>query len=115
MLVVWEPILSSDWRPPGRVALKRISDAQAQQFWDPDHVVATALNQIVKQKPPQPEPDCCIRRGFYWDEAILYPAGVRWSDVPGSVFWNGPVYQIIPDLEKSLAELTKLPPPHTGQ
>jgi len=113
VLVVWEPILPSDWRPPGGAALKRLPDARVQQFWDPNHVVAGVLNEIVRQKPPQPEPDCCIGKGFYWDEAILYSSGARWNEVPGSVFWNGPVYHIVPNLEKSLAELAKPASPHT--
>ena len=56
-----------------------------------------------------------MQKGFYWDEAILYAPRSRWEDAPASFFWNGPVYHIIPDLEKSLTELTKLPSPHTEQ
>ena len=70
VLVVWEPILTTDWRPPGAAALGRISDGRARQFWDPGHLVAAALNETAKQKPPQPQPACCIQKGFYWDEAI---------------------------------------------
>lgn len=104
VLVVWEPILATDWQPPGGAALGRIPDRRVRQFWDPNHIVATALNEIVKQKPPQPNPDCCIAKGFYWDEAILYPAAARWTNIPASAFWNGPVYRIIPGLEKALKE-----------
>src|SRR5437899_11819407 len=70
VLVVWEPILTTDWRPPGAAALGRISDGRARQFWDPGHLVAAALNETAKQKPPPPQPACCIQKGFYWDEAI---------------------------------------------
>ncbi len=101
MLVVWEPILATDWGPPGASALARIPDSRVRQFWDPKHIVAGALNEAAKQKPPQPEPDCCIQRGFYWDEAILYAPRAHWRDVPEFAFWNGPVARIIPGLEKS--------------
>jgi len=104
VLVVWEPILATDWRPPGGAALGRISDGRARQFWDPGHLVAAALNEIAKQKPPEPEPGCCIQKGFYWDEAILYAPREHWKDAPTSFFWNGPVFRIIPGLEKALAE-----------
>ena len=50
-------------------------------------------------------PDCCIQKGFYWDEAILYPAGTHWKDATASMFWNGPVVRIIPNLENSLNEV----------
>ena len=99
LLVVWEPILPTDWRPPSRSTLERIADLRAQQFWDPHHMVAEALNEIAKKKPPQPQPECCLGRGFYWDEAILYPPSVRWQDAGTSAFWNGPVVRIVPGLE----------------
>jgi hypothetical protein len=101
VLVVWEPILGTDWRPPSGSTLSRIPDVRARQFWDPKHVVASALNEIARRKPPRPEPECCMQKGFYWDEAILYPAGAHWKDEPASAFWNGPVGRIIPGLEEA--------------
>ena len=102
ILVVWEPILATDWKSPSSHNLARINDPRARQFWDPHHLVAGALNAIVKQNPPQLKPACCFDKGFYWDAAILYPAGARWENAPVSAFWNGPVYRIIPSLEKAL-------------
>jgi len=102
VLVVWQPILATDWRSPSGSTLARIPDGRVRQFWDPKHVVAGALNEIVKQKPRQPEPSCCIQKGFYWDDAILYTPHAHWKNEPTSVFWNGPVVRIIPGLEKAL-------------
>lgn len=104
VLVVWEPILETDWGPPGGAALGRLPDRRARQFWDPNHIVATALKEFTKQKPSQPEPDCCVAKGFHWDEAILYPPGAHWNSAPTLAFWNGPVYRIIPSLEKTLID-----------
>lgn len=92
-----------DWRPPSGSALARIGDLRVRQFWDPKHMVAAELNRAAKSKPPQPEPDCCMEKGYYWDEAILYAPREQWKDAPASAFWNGPVAQIIPGLEKALA------------
>jgi hypothetical protein len=47
-------------------------------------------------------PDCCLSKGFYWDDAILYAPHSRWKDAPALVFWNGPVVTVIPNLEKAL-------------
>jgi hypothetical protein len=102
VLVVWEPILATDWRLPTRSTLARIPDRRVQQFWDPRHLVAGKLNEMASQRPPQPEPGCCMEKGFYWDEAILYAAHAYWKDEPTSVFWNGPVVRIISELEKAL-------------
>jgi hypothetical protein len=103
VLVVWEPILPSDWRPPSGSTLGRIPDPRVRQFWDPKHVVASALQEIAKHK-PQPEPNCCVQKGFDWDEAILYTPHTRWKDEPISTFWDGPVYRIISNLEKAFNE-----------
>ena len=105
VLVVWEPILATDWRPPSGSTLGRIADSRARQFWDPKHVVSAQLKDRATLTPPQPKPDCCMQKGFYWDEAILYPAGRHWKDAPASVFWNGPVVKVIPALDGSLLEL----------
>jgi hypothetical protein len=105
VLVVWEPILATDWRPPSGGTLARIADSRARQFWDPKHVVSLELKDRASQTPSQPKPDCCIQKGFYWDEAILFPAGARWNDAAASVFWNGPVVRIVPRLENSLIEV----------
>lgn len=111
VLVVWEPILATDWLPPGRVALARLPDRRVRQFWDPSHLVATALRDVAKQHPPQPEPNCCVDKGFYWDQAILLPIGAHWKNPPPTIFWNGPVYRIIPSLDKALADQASLSPP----
>jgi hypothetical protein len=105
VLVVWEPILPTDWRPPSGSTLGRIPDGRVHQFWDPKHVVSAELKVRAARTPPQPKPDCCVQKGFYWDEAILYPAGTRWKDAPASLFWNGPVVKVIPSLDKKLLEL----------
>lgn len=104
MLVVWEPILATDWRPPSGSTLARIRDQRAQQFWDTQHVVAAALRQVTKQKTSQLKPDCCIQSGFDWDEAILFAPHTYWNDGLTPVFWNGPVLRIASALEKALTE-----------
>jgi len=104
VLVVWEPILATDWRAPSGSTLARIPDQRARQFWDPKHLVAQELNRIAKQKLGQLQPDCCINKGFHWDEAILYQRHSRWKDQPTPLFWNGPVAKISPALEKAISE-----------
>lgn len=53
-------------------------------------------------KPEQAEPDCCEDKGYFWDDAILYAPHTTWKGMPVSVFWNGPVWEIIPGLEKAV-------------
>ena len=102
MLVVWEPILATDWRSPGRSALARISDKRAKQFWDPTHLVAQELGRRAREKSGQPVPDCCEEKGYFWDDAILYPPNSKWKQTPTAVFWNGPVVRQISNIEEAL-------------
>ncbi len=104
VLVVWEPILATDWRPPSGSTLARMADRRVRQFWDPKHLVTEELTRIAKQKPGQLEPDCCVKKAFHWDEAMLYVPHLRWKDGPTPVFWNGPVFRIALALEKAWNE-----------
>lgn len=101
MLVVWEPILLTDWQPPSGSTLARISDIRAQQFWDPQHEVSKALSRIE-----EPDP----REKFHWDTAILYAPHSEWKDAPMPLFWRGPVYRVIPGLETAISEIARQTP-----
>jgi len=102
VLVVWEPILVTDWKSPGSSALARISDRRVRQFWDPKHLVAQELARMANDKPRQLRPDCCVKKGFHWDEVVLYAPHARWGDEPSPAYWDGPVYKIAPALEQAL-------------
>jgi len=104
VLVVWEPILLTDWTPPSRSTLARVSDPRARQFWDPQHLVAEQVSRMAKEQTSLPEPDCCKEKGFDWDEAILYASHRRSKNSRVPAFWNGPVYRAIPGLENALRE-----------
>lgn len=95
-------MLPTDWGAPSRSTLARVSDPRARQFWDPHHLVSAQLSRIRAARPSQPEPACCQDQGFFWDEAILYPPHSQWKDLPVSLFWNGPVWKIIPALENAM-------------
>jgi hypothetical protein len=73
-----------------------------QQYWDPDHVLATRMKNDAR--PPQPEQDCCVRAGILWDLAAVYPPGAVWADrMPSAVMFNGPVVDVIEGIEAALA------------
>jgi len=61
--------------------------------------------RLQHKKPDLPEPECCVTKGFHWDESLLYMSGSRWRDTPSPVFWNGPVAQTMEGLEKAIHEL----------
>jgi hypothetical protein len=50
-------------------------------------------------------PDCCERKGFFWDLTAAYPPGARWSEtLPEPVLLNGPVVQTASDLDSIVAK-----------
>jgi hypothetical protein len=102
VLVIWEPVLVTDWSPPSRSTLARISDRRARQFWDPKHLVSSDLIRNAKHSLGQPEPVCCFDHGIHWDEVILFAPHTEWKSMPPAIFWNGPVARVIPGLEKAL-------------
>jgi hypothetical protein len=100
ILVVWEPMLPTDWGAPTSPVLARVADARAIQFWDKDHLVAMQLRQQLS-----PTQVCCQRNGIIWDVAALYPKGMQWNASKPSYF-GGAVLDVEPDLGKQIATLT---------
>src|SRR5258707_3372624 len=102
VLVVWEPILPTDFTSPSSSAVGRIADQRARKFWDRNHLVGLELDRRAAAKPPAIKPACCLSRGFYWDDVILYAPHAHWHDEPPPAFWSGPVVRVIPALESAL-------------
>ena len=101
MLVVWEPMLATDWFAPSTIVLGRLSDVRASQYWDKEHVVAHRIAQDAR--PPQPTPGCCTKSQTLWDLAAVYPAGARWSEqMPVATFVDGPVAYVVDELEAAV-------------
>ncbi len=100
--MVWEPILPTDWAAPTTFALHRMKDRRAQQYWDPNHLVARKL--AADARSPQPAHECCDQSGVLWDLAAVYPKGVLWGDrMPVATVFNGPVSDVKSAIESALA------------
>lgn len=95
-------MLPTDWAAPASSVLGRLSDRRVQQYWDPDHVLATQMKTDARA--PQPVQECCVRSGILWDLAAVYPAGETWSDkLPPAVVFDGPVVDVAAAIESALA------------
>ncbi|MGH9351288.1 MAG: hypothetical protein ACRD2G_03875 [Terriglobia bacterium] len=106
VLVVWEPILPTDWERPTNGALARIHDPNVVQFWDHNHLVARAISRELGSDRTGPKPRCCRLRGNLWDLAALYPAGSVWqAAAPEAVFADGPVVYVQPNVDRDLIHL----------
>jgi hypothetical protein len=89
VLVVWEPMLPTDWSKPSGMVQSRVSDPRVVQFWDKDHLVAKEL----KQQFPGSQTLCCQRKGILWDVAALYPTQVEWG-TSAPVYFGGAVLDV---------------------
>lgn len=113
MLVVWEPILPTDWEPPTTAALARIHGPRVAQFWDKHHLVAKAIGEELNSDPNGPKPSCCMARGLFlfgkgslWDLAVIFPKQAVWHGrAPQALFANGPVADVQPRLRRKLGAL----------
>lgn len=114
MLVVWEPILPTDWRAPSTTTLDRVPDPRVRQFWDPNHELSKALSGMASRKPSLPDSGTDTTNGFHWDEVIVYAPDSKWEDSPVPSFWRGPVYRSISALTTALDGLL-VKGPSTGQ
>ncbi|HEU4694391.1 MAG TPA: hypothetical protein VFS23_38750 [Vicinamibacterales bacterium] len=95
-------MLPTDWAAPASSALRRLSDARVQQYWDPNHLLAAQMKKDARA--PQPEQDCCVRSGILWDLAAVYPPGSTWSErMPAATVFNGPVVDVTEAIEGALA------------
>jgi hypothetical protein len=94
-------MLPTDWAAPASSVLRRLSDRRVQQYWDPNHLLATQLKKDARS--PQPEQDCCTRSGILWDLAAVYPPGAMWSErMPTATLFNGPVVDVTDGIEAAL-------------
>jgi hypothetical protein len=98
VFAVWEPILPTDWSAPGVLALRRLHDRRVRQFWDPNHLIAAGIKKV--EVSGALHPNCCERKGFFWDLAAAYAPGTNWGDaLPEPVLLNGPVVDTVTDLD----------------
>ena len=101
VFAVWMPVLATDVVAPTSRTLGRLADPRVRQYWDPDSLVAKKLGQDAR--PPQPEPDCCRRKGVLWDLLAIYPSGGEWTATfPTAVVFNGPVEDVADALKQAL-------------
>ena len=53
-------------------------------------------------------PDCCVRKGFFWDLIAAYAPGSHWGDVlPEPVLLNGPVVDHFTALEAIMQKIAR--------
>jgi hypothetical protein len=81
-LVVWEPVLTTDWGRPSTTTLRRIPDPGAVQFWDKGRLVSHEMGEHDEQS-------------VVWDHIAVYPMGEVWKErAPEALYHGGPVVEV---------------------
>ena len=94
-LVVWEPVLLTDWAAPSTATLDRISDLGASQFWDRRRLISRSLGEHN-------------RRTIVWDYVAVYGAGTLWTDQPPPpLYKGGPVVRVMNRCVRRLHKLQR--------
>ena len=93
MVVIWEPVLPTDFGAPSTAALARIPDARAAQYWDRKR----ALSQLLGEH---------NRSTIVWDYIAVYAPGTLWQDAPPKpVYSDSPVRDAVSGVKQSIQGL----------
>ena len=90
VLVVWEPVLLTDWAAPSTAGLARMPDSRVQQYWDKGRLLSKAMGEKDSSS-------------IVWDSVAVYAPGALWNDIPPKPFYeDGPVVRVVSALTQAL-------------
>jgi hypothetical protein len=105
ILVLWEPVLTTDIAPPTTAILGLIPDDRAAQFWDPDRLLSAELIATARQNPERMKPGDEIPE-VVWDVVLVYPPGAIWTDrIPFPAWYGGEVVGVVDEVRREIAKL----------
>lgn len=91
VLVVWEPVLVTDWSPPSSATMQRIADARVTQFWDRGRLVSKAMGEH--------DGDSVV-----WDWVGAYRGDADWAGSPPKpLYAGGTVVHVLPEFQKAIS------------
>jgi len=103
VLVVWEPVISSDLGPPISSVLSLVSDRRALQFWDEDRSLSAAMVRSAMADPSLvASGDPVTPDTIVWDFVAIYPPGAIWGSNPRPVYSGGPVVDLLDEVRSRL-------------
>jgi hypothetical protein len=102
VLVVWEPVLPTDWGTPSPSLTSFIADGRTVQFWDRGRKLSAMLGgtDAVARLASETKIDFGMK-GVIWDVALVYGPGARWGDRAATAL--APVVDYSEDLAAALA------------
>jgi hypothetical protein len=111
VMVVWEPVLLTDWGPPSSKVRSRISDPRVVQYWDPRKELSGALKRAAEARPNGSFHAASRKIGrTIWDYVAFFTPGVSWDSLPPEpARWYFPVVDHEGEILGAFAEMPALP------
>jgi hypothetical protein len=105
IVVIWEPVLRSDRKAPGRSVTSRLGDVQAARFWDPQRIASQAAVRTALAHPERlPEAMRVDESFIVWDVVATWPPGARWdASLPWPEWFDDPVVDAESELARRIA------------
>jgi len=95
VLVVWEPVLPTDWFGPSTFTLKRVPDARVEQYWDPGRLLSKAMGEHD-------------RPSVVWDWVGVYSRDAVWEAAPPKpMFQDAPVVRVVEGFTRALEQAAR--------
>jgi hypothetical protein len=102
-LVVWEPVLFTDWSSPSTATLGRISAVHVTQFWDRGRLISHEMGEHD-------------RGTIVWDHIAVYPDGAIWEDHPPKPLYSGgPVVRVADEAHAALTQALNVDAAHRAK
>jgi hypothetical protein len=101
VLVVWEPVLPTDWGTPSPSLTSMVGDARAVHFWDRNRRLSVAMGgPAALEGLAQSSKISFQMKDVIWDAVFVYPPGARWGDRAAAL--AAPVVEYSEDLAQAL-------------
>jgi hypothetical protein len=101
VLVVWEPVLTTDWGAPSPALTSMIPDRRATHFYDRERRLSASMGGPgVLGTRAQSAKIGFQMEDVIWDAALEYPPGARWGDRAAALV--APVVKYREELAKAL-------------
>jgi hypothetical protein len=109
VLVVWEPVLVTDIRPPSSSDLARLSDRRVEQFWDRGRLLSQRFLEMARAHPERlnvEQREQLAGATTVWDFIALFPSNARWGrEPPFPEYFGAPVVNVIDEVRRRISAI----------
>lgn len=116
ILVIWEPVIATDRRSPGRSVTAPLAFMNAARFWDDGLIASKSIVRTALANPTRIPAGLAITDSFVvWDVVATWPPGVSWTaDMPLPDWYGSTVVDAEAELTERLTRIAAPPMRHAA-